>query len=81
MNYEWLEPLGGRRRPPKGQSVLANLGLRNESFRNYADYMLTNEFRQGIDKLLKSRLKAEQRSCVPKPSFGAATAVMSATTC
>lgn len=30
-----------------------NLGLRNESFRNYADYMLTDEFRAGIDQLVK----------------------------
>lgn len=28
-----------------------NLGLRNESFRNYADYMLTEEFRDGVREL------------------------------
>ena len=28
------------------------LGLRNDSFRNYADYLLTQEFHDGIEKLL-----------------------------
>lgn len=53
MEYYWLEPLGGRRRSPKGGSDSANLGLRNESFRNYADYMSTVEFRQGVERLLE----------------------------
>jgi len=51
INYEWIEELGGRRKPPAGIASL-NQGLRNESFRNYADYMLTPEFQQAIDKLL-----------------------------
>jgi uncharacterized protein (DUF488 family) len=51
IRYEWIEELGGRRKAvTKGASP--NQGLRNESFRNYADYMLTPQFRQGIDKLL-----------------------------
>jgi uncharacterized protein (DUF488 family) len=29
------------------------VGLENKSFRNYADYMLTDEFRDGVGKLLK----------------------------
>ena len=29
-----------------------NVALRNDSFRNYADYMLTPEFATGIDKFL-----------------------------
>jgi uncharacterized protein (DUF488 family) len=49
--YEWIEELGGRRKAPAG-IVSPNQGLRNESFRNYADYMLTLEFQQSIDKLL-----------------------------
>jgi uncharacterized protein (DUF488 family) len=51
IGYEWIEELGGRRKAPAG-IVSSNQGLRNESFRNYADYMLTPEFRQAIDKLL-----------------------------
>ena len=50
-DYEWIEELGGRRKASAG-SASPNQGLRNESFRNYADYMLTPEFQQGIDKLL-----------------------------
>src|SRR2546421_10532889 len=48
IEYHWLEALGGRRKTTNGSSV--NLGLRNESFRNYADYMLTEEFREGIEQ-------------------------------
>lgn len=52
IEYHWLEVLGGRRRKePGGKSN--NLGLRNESFRNYADYMQTAEFRQGVNQLLR----------------------------
>ena len=50
--YRWIPALGGRRRRiyPKGESP--NTALRSDSFRNYADYMLTPEFRAGIDELL-----------------------------
>jgi uncharacterized protein (DUF488 family) len=53
IEYHWLEALGGRRGAPKGEATSRNFGLRNESFRNYADYMSTAEFRQGVDELLK----------------------------
>ena len=36
IEYHWLEGLGGRRHK-KGESI--NLGLENQGFRNYADYM------------------------------------------
>jgi uncharacterized protein (DUF488 family) len=48
--YHWLEALGGRR--PKQRDESPNRGLENKSFRNYADYMLTGEFREGVEKLL-----------------------------
>ena len=52
IEYRWLAALGGRRgKKTNGSST--NLGLRNESFRNYADYMLTEEFREGIRELLE----------------------------
>lgn len=51
IEYEWIEELGGRRPAAKGV-VSQNLALHNESFRNYADYMSTAPFQQGIDKLL-----------------------------
>jgi uncharacterized protein (DUF488 family) len=53
IGYEWFEELGGRRKAAAG-IVSANLGLRNESFRNYADYMETPEFQQGVEELLKA---------------------------
>jgi uncharacterized protein (DUF488 family) len=51
LEYQWFEALGGRRRKQQGES--SNLGLENSGFRNYADYMLTDEFREGVDKLLE----------------------------
>jgi uncharacterized protein (DUF488 family) len=51
IEYHWLEALGGRR--PKGLDESPNQGLENQSFRNYAGYMLTDEFRQGVENLLE----------------------------
>jgi uncharacterized protein (DUF488 family) len=50
VEYRWFESLGGRRKGPGGST--RNLGLRNESFRNYADYMATPEFHEAIGGLL-----------------------------
>lgn len=57
IGYQWFETLGGRRKN-KGSSESSNLGLRNESFRNYADYMATDEFREGVRQLVG---EAEQK--------------------
>jgi uncharacterized protein (DUF488 family) len=51
IEYYWLESLGGRRK--KTQEPSPNQGLRNQGFRNYADYMGTEEFRQGVAKLME----------------------------
>ena len=51
VEYHWFEALGGRRRKQPDESV--NLGLRNDGFRNYADYMLTDEFQEGVVQLLE----------------------------
>lgn len=51
IEYHWLQALGGRR-PRQSALPSKNLGLRNESFRNYADYMLTDDFREGIEQML-----------------------------
>lgn len=51
MDYIWLPELGGRRKKQLKDSP--NVALRNDSFRNYADHMLTPEFEQGIAKLLE----------------------------
>jgi uncharacterized protein (DUF488 family) len=49
--YVWMKELGGRRKKIRNDSP--NTGLRNDSFRNYADYMLTDEFAQGVERLLE----------------------------
>jgi uncharacterized protein (DUF488 family) len=46
--YHHLLTLGGRRRPSPDSK---NTAWRNASFRAYADYMETAEFKQGIDML------------------------------
>lgn len=50
IRYFWLKQLGGRRKRIRDDSP--NIALRNDSFRNYADYMLTQEFQQGVAELL-----------------------------
>jgi uncharacterized protein (DUF488 family) len=51
IRYVWEKRLGGRRKKILGESP--NTGLRNDSFRNYADHMLTPEFQQGAADALK----------------------------
>jgi uncharacterized protein (DUF488 family) len=50
VRYVWMKDLGGYRRKSREDSP--NTGLRNASFRNYADYMLTPEFEESIETLL-----------------------------
>jgi uncharacterized protein (DUF488 family) len=51
MRYIWEgKTLGGRRRPSKNSPHVA---LRNESFRAYADHMMTPEFRKALDALVE----------------------------
>jgi len=50
IRYEHLVELGGRR---PGRPDSHNLAWRNASFRGYADYMETQPFRDGIDRLLE----------------------------
>ena len=58
IRYVWMKELGGRRKKIRNDSP--NTALRSPSFRNYADYMLTDEFRQGMDKLI--HLSASSRT-------------------
>jgi len=46
-----MKGLGGYRRKIRSDSP--NIGLRGESFRNYADYMLTDDFAGAIVRLLE----------------------------
>ena len=50
IEYVWMKELGGRRNRSLPDSP--NVGLRNDSFRNYADYMLTPAFEQAMDHLI-----------------------------
>jgi len=49
--YVWMKALGGRRKKIRDDSP--NVALRNDSFRNYADYMLTPDFERGAAELIK----------------------------
>jgi uncharacterized protein (DUF488 family) len=50
IRYEWFKALGGYRKKILEESP--NIALRNQSFRNYADYMLTPEFDRAMSDLL-----------------------------
>lgn len=50
IKYVYMKQLGGLR-PTVKNSV--NEAWRNKSFRNYADYMQSDEFTQGLDDLIK----------------------------
>ena len=51
ITYVWLKELGGRRKKIRNDSP--NVALRNDSFRNYADHMLTSEFERGAAELIR----------------------------
>jgi len=51
-DYVWEKDLGGRRKKQMSREESPNIALRNESFRNYADYMLSTQFAQAIERLV-----------------------------
>jgi uncharacterized protein (DUF488 family) len=59
IGYEHFRELGGRRR---ARPDSLNVVWRNESFRGYADYMETEEFHEGVARLLK--LARKQRVAI-----------------
>jgi uncharacterized protein (DUF488 family) len=52
IGYERIAALGGLRGRTKGLPEGLNAGWINKSFRNYADYALTEPFREGLDQLV-----------------------------
>lgn len=52
IGYRWIPKLGGRRHTPKGMYSV-NGAWRVKAFRDYADYMGSDEFREGLDELLE----------------------------
>jgi uncharacterized protein (DUF488 family) len=51
IRYVWMKELGGMRKKSLEESP--NVALRNASFRNYADYMLTPEFERAISEVIR----------------------------
>jgi uncharacterized protein (DUF488 family) len=51
IRYVWMKALGGYRKAVLDESP--NIALRNDSFRNYADYMLTPEFENAIAEVIR----------------------------
>jgi uncharacterized protein (DUF488 family) len=51
LRYVWMKDLGGYRKKILEESP--NIALRNHSFRNYADYMLTADFESAMEELVK----------------------------
>jgi uncharacterized protein (DUF488 family) len=56
IQYVWMKDLGGRRKKILQDSP--NVALRNDSFRNYADYMLTPEFERAVAELVELAVKS-----------------------
>lgn len=50
IRYVWMMAMGGHRKKIRDDSP--NMALRNDSFRNYADYMLTPEFESAASELI-----------------------------
>jgi uncharacterized protein (DUF488 family) len=50
VGYVWMKALGGYRKKVREDSP--HIALRNASFRNYADYMLTAEFEHAMAQLI-----------------------------
>ena len=50
IRYVWMPALGGYRKKIRDDSP--HIALRNASFRNYADYMLTAEFASAMTELI-----------------------------
>jgi uncharacterized protein (DUF488 family) len=59
IDYVHMKELGGLRHARKDS---INIGWRNASFRGYADYMGSAEFRKGIDRLIE--LAGEKRTAI-----------------
>lgn len=50
IEYHWMKTLGGRRHTPAGVAT-PNTAWRVKAFRDYADYMATPPFHEGLDEL------------------------------
>jgi uncharacterized protein (DUF488 family) len=62
VRHEYIRELGGLRGKAAGIAPEVNGLWRNQSFHNYADYALTDDFRRGLDRLLE--LAAAERCAI-----------------
>src|SRR5690625_1760515 len=53
IEYEYFPLLAGRRNKSQSVQEVLNAGWENQSFHNYADYTLTEDFQKGIKHLKK----------------------------
>jgi uncharacterized protein (DUF488 family) len=68
IEYHWMKDLGGRRKKTLSESP--NIALRNDSFRNYADYMLTQPFQSAAQELVKiAELRRTAYMCAERMYF------------
>jgi uncharacterized protein (DUF488 family) len=68
IRYVPMKALGGYRKKILEESP--HIALRNQSFRNYADYMLTPEFEQAISELLAlAKNSRTAYMCAERPYF------------
>ena len=58
IKYVWMKALGGYRKKIREDSP--NVALRSPSFRNYADYMLTEDFQHGMGELIRLAAQLEE---------------------
>lgn len=72
IEYRWIPKLGGRRHTPKGVSS-ANGAWQVKAFRDYADYMDSDEFEEGLNEVLELA-EHGRRSCAARRCRGAAIA-------
>jgi uncharacterized protein (DUF488 family) len=56
--YVWEKDLGGRRGRQMPAEQSPNMALRDPSFRNYGDYMLSEKFREAATRLVQRAEKA-----------------------
>jgi uncharacterized protein (DUF488 family) len=56
--YAWEKELGGRRGKQMPDDQSPNIALRSSSFRNYADYMLSEKFQLAVARLVERAQQA-----------------------
>ncbi|HJA03937.1 MAG TPA: DUF488 domain-containing protein [Candidatus Microbacterium stercoravium] len=61
IDYRRLAALSGRR-PRQDADPSINAGWQNSSFKNYADYTLTDEYRRGVEEL--TAIAASRRTAI-----------------